>query len=64
MLITEFKQNYWKYFYKEKACIAPFVSATKPIFIIKIMLLYLNGYFGPPFGPTIGWKITLSQTPL
>ena len=34
MLITEFKQNYWKYFYKEKACIAPFVSATKPIFII------------------------------
>ena len=27
-LITEFKQNYWKYFYKEKACIAPFVSAT------------------------------------
>ena len=21
----------------------------------KIMLLYLNGDFGPPFGPTVGW---------
>ena len=39
MLITEFKQNYWKYFYKEKACIAPFVSA------ILSNLIILNQYF-------------------
>ena len=36
MLITEFKQNYWKYFYKEKACIAP---SSPPLPLINYMII-------------------------